>query len=95
MARPDDGPGGETLPDQETHLFVLRVWARPDAAGAAGRQWGGKVQQILGGRAGYFGSWPALVDLIQSMLPGPAPEAAGAAADPPPPDPARPDATAQ
>lgn len=53
--------------DDETYLFVVRVWA--DKSGTLdGQHWHGKAQDVLSTRGGYFEDWQALINLLQSLL---------------------------
>ena len=53
---------------EESYLFLLRLWADDGANGQ--RRWHGRVQNIVHGEARNFAEWPALIDCLQSMLPG-------------------------
>lgn len=50
-----------------SHLFLVRLWSESDNEGDA--VWCGKVQQVTKGRANQFRDWPALIDILMSMLP--------------------------
>jgi hypothetical protein len=51
-----------------SHLFTVRLWA--EDLGDTQVEWRGQVQHVLSGEAHYFREWPALIALLQGMLPG-------------------------
>jgi hypothetical protein len=57
-------PAGEP---PRSHLFLVRVWAAPDAEHAGG--WSGKLQHVVSGESHAFQDWASLVTLLQAMLP--------------------------
>ncbi len=52
---------------QRTHLFTVRLWL--EDLGAGQTEWRGEVQYVVNGEKRYFRDWPALVALLQTMLP--------------------------
>ena len=54
-------------PPARTHLFTVRVWL--EELGAGQTEWRGEVRDVLSGEVRYFRDWPALVTLLQAMLP--------------------------
>jgi hypothetical protein len=58
-----------------THLFTVRLW-REDL-GAGQREWRGELHDVVSGEVRYFRDWPALIVLLQALLPGPEPEQKG------------------
>jgi hypothetical protein len=54
-------------PPPHTHLFMVRVW-REDL-GEGQTEWRGEVHSVVSGEVRYFRDWPALVALLQAMLP--------------------------
>ncbi len=72
---------GTPAPRGQSYLFLLRVWTEGECQeSATGEpqqhsqpqqqpQWHGKLQYVLGHNANYIHDWPALVDLLLSMLP--------------------------
>ncbi len=59
-----------------SQLFLVRLWAgqgREESDDSASptntkKEWHGKVQHIVSGEAYSFHDWPALVDLLLTML---------------------------
>jgi hypothetical protein len=49
-----------------THLFTIRVWAEKLEDGI--HEWRGKVQIVSKEEGHYFRGWPALVDLLQTLV---------------------------
>ena len=56
-------------PSSRSYLFTVRVW-REDL-GQGQTEWRGEVQEVLSGEMRYFRTWPALLTLVQEMLPKP------------------------
>jgi hypothetical protein len=56
-------------PPSRSHLFTVRVW-REDL-GHSQTEWRGEVHEVLSGEVRYFRTWPALLTLVQAMLPKP------------------------
>jgi hypothetical protein len=56
--------------NDETHLFVVRVWESKTDANEE-PQWCGKAQDVLSTRGGYFDNWQELVALLQNLVAGP------------------------
>ncbi len=54
-------------PPSRTHLFTVRVWL--EDLGEGQTEWRGEVQYVVSGEIRYFRDWPALVALLQAMLP--------------------------
>lgn len=54
-------------PAPRTHLFTVRVWL--EELGTGQTEWRGQVQYVVSGEVHYFREWPALVALLQAMLP--------------------------
>jgi len=54
-------------PPARTQLFAVRVWR--DELGAGQAEWRGEVRHVVSGEVRYFRDWPALVALLQAMLP--------------------------
>ena len=59
-----------------SQLFLVRLWAEQgrEESGDSARpsaeiEWHGRVQHIVSGEAHSFHDWPALVDLLLTMLP--------------------------
>ena len=44
----------------------------PDIAGAADREWKGKVQHVVSGESHTFQDLPSLLDFLRTMMPTPA-----------------------
>jgi hypothetical protein len=65
----DETSTPDVPPDNNTHLFILRVWARPNDASRVDMLWCGKLQEVVSTRGGYFGDWTGLIHLLQEMLP--------------------------
>ncbi len=65
--------------DEESELFLVRVWAEPvkirrimeqEGVDLPGQEhWHGKVQHVLSGKAASFNDWPTLVELLTKMVP--------------------------
>ncbi|GIK56743.1 MAG: hypothetical protein HND44_19040 [Chloroflexi bacterium] len=51
-----------------SHLFVIRIWAQEIEHGRT--EWRGRVQYVPTGEVHYFREWPAMLALVQRMLPG-------------------------
>jgi len=51
---------------RRTDLFLVRVW---EEANDGRTEWCGKVQRPVNGEIHYFRDWPALLDLLSTMLP--------------------------
>ena len=49
-----------------THLFTIRVWAEKLEDGI--HEWRGKIQNVSQNEGHYFRGWPALVDLLQTLV---------------------------
>jgi len=56
-----------THPPTRSHLFTLRLW-REDL-GHSQTEWRGEVHDVVSGEVRYFRTWPALLTLVQAMLP--------------------------
>ncbi len=54
-------------PPSRTHLFTVRVWL--EDLGEGQTEWRGEVQYVVSGEIRYFRDWPALVALLQALLP--------------------------
>jgi hypothetical protein len=54
-------------PHNPSHLFLVRLWPESNNEGDA--VWCGKVQHVTRGGANQFRDWPALVDILMTMLP--------------------------
>jgi hypothetical protein len=54
-------------PPARTHLFTVRVWL--EELGAGQTEWRGEVRDVVSGEVRYFRDWPALVAVVQAMLP--------------------------
>jgi hypothetical protein len=54
-------------PAARTHLFTVRVWL--EELGEGQTEWRGEVQHVISGETRYFRDWPALVAVMQAMLP--------------------------
>lgn len=50
-----------------SELFTVRIWWEDLSKGRV--EWRGQVQHVTSGQGGYFRDWPALIALIQKMLP--------------------------
>lgn len=62
-------------PSQNSHLFMLKLWAEMVRPGEI--EWRGRLQHVVSGEVRYFHGWPALISQIEELL-----AAAGAGADP-------------
>lgn len=51
-----------------SHLFVIRIWAQEIEDGRT--EWRGRVQYVPTGEVHYFREWPAMLAIVQRMLPG-------------------------
>jgi hypothetical protein len=56
-------------PPARSHLFTLRVWH--EDLGQGQTEWRGEVHDVVSGERRYFRTWPALLTLVQAMLPKP------------------------
>jgi len=56
-------------PSSRSHLFTVRVWLEDLGQGQS--EWRGEVHEVLSGEVRYFRAWPALLTLVQEMLPKP------------------------
>lgn len=73
-------------PTPHSELFLVRIWAQPDAGGEPG--WQGKLQPMLSGEVHYFADWEGLVALLVQLVdPGTVQEPNLAETGAPPPDP--------
>ena len=54
-------------PPSRTHLFTVRMWL--EDLGQGQTEWRGEVQHVVSGEMRYFRDWPAMVALLQAMLP--------------------------
>jgi len=52
-----------------SHLFTVRVWREDLGQGQS--EWRGEVHAVESGEVRYFREWPALLTLVQAMLPKP------------------------
>jgi hypothetical protein len=53
-----------------SQLFLVRLWAEKGVDNVE-KEWHGRVQHIVSGEAHTFHDWPALVELLLTMLPPP------------------------
>lgn len=51
---------------RRTHLFTVRLWVEPAAAGRGEIR--GRVQHVLTGKALYFRTWPVLLAFVEEKL---------------------------
>ncbi|MDQ6694892.1 MAG: hypothetical protein M3014_10830 [Chloroflexota bacterium] len=60
----------ETKSGRVSHLFLVRLWLDRalDETDDNARNWRGKVQHVITGRAGDFSSRSSMVELLGSML---------------------------
>jgi len=56
-------------PPARSHLFTVRVWR--ENLGQGQSEWRGEVRDVVSGEVRYFRTWPALLTLVQAMLPEP------------------------
>lgn len=52
---------------EDTHLFLVRLWSKEAEGDRDQAGWRGKVQHVLSGEAHAFQGWPALIDLLLEM----------------------------
>jgi hypothetical protein len=64
--------------NEGSYVFLLRLWpqeangtAHSTANGTVDTRWCGRVQHVMSGEAHNFQDWPALVDLLLTMIPVP------------------------
>ncbi len=62
QTHPDDA-----RPPARTHLFAVRVWLEDLGQGQS--EWRGEVHHVISGEIRYFRNWPALLALLEAMLP--------------------------
>lgn len=53
---------------KRTELFLVRLWTRTSAGGSGEVSWYGRVQKTVDGQSHSFADWPALIDLLVSMM---------------------------
>jgi hypothetical protein len=49
------------------HLFTVRMWF--ENVGTGQMEWRGEVHDVASGERRYFREWPALVAILQALLP--------------------------
>lgn len=49
-----------------SYLFTVRIWR--EKAKDNDKEWRGQVEQVLGGRCGYFREWPTLITFLEETL---------------------------
>ncbi len=54
-------------PPARTQLFAVRVWLEDLGQGQS--EWRGEVHHVISGEIRYFRNWPALLALLEAMLP--------------------------
>lgn len=63
--------GDEKQANEQSHLYLVRVWSDPVGEKQEEARWHGKVQHIITGKSGYFSDWPALINLLTGQPPRP------------------------
>ena len=53
---------------KRTELFLVRLWTHTPDTGGGEVSWYGKVQKTVDGQSHSFADWPALIDLLISMM---------------------------
>jgi hypothetical protein len=51
-----------------SHLFLVRIWRQTALDGDGESDWHGQVQRPVDGENHRFSDWPALIELLNSMM---------------------------